>query len=200
MRKTWLTDDLIVTDTSPLITLALADQLYALTQPGMRVVIPDAVWLEATRIDEAPGVSELIDWVARNDDLVSVRPTEVGQDQLQRLRDHRPIRGMGEAAALEVLATTAEHHPERHLFLIFEDKDIEKRAAILPNKAYAISTGDWLRLMEQAGLIQSSEDTLDRAAARGRSVERLRIQTTRPEALEAAKSSITKASLRGAGP
>ena len=160
MTRSERTDDLIVTDTSPLITLALGEHLHALTAPGLRVVIPDAVWVEATRIEGSPGATELIEWIATYDELVSVRPTETGQDQLQRLRDGRTIRGMGEAAALEVLKTTAERHPARHLFLIFEDKDIEKRSVILPEKAYAIATGDWLRLAERNGLIQSAEERL----------------------------------------
>ena len=185
------TDDLIITDTSPLITLALGEHLHALTAPGLRVVIPDAVFMEATRFEGAPSASELIEWIARNDDLVSVRPTETGQDQLQRLRDGRPIRGMGEVAALEVLATTAEYHPSRHLFLIFEDKDLEKRTVILPERAYAIATGDWLRLAEHMGLIQSADEVLDRAAARGRTVDRQRVEGSRREAMEAAEKSLT---------
>ncbi len=162
----------------------------------MRVVIPDAVFAEATRVEGAPGASELIEWVARNDDLVSIRPTEVGQDQLQRLRDGRPIRGMGVAAALEVLATTAEYHPSRHLFLIFEDKDLEKRKVILPERAYAVTTGDWLRLAERQGLIQSADQVLDRAAERGRSVERLRTIGSRQVALDAAERSLRAAKRR----
>ncbi len=41
---------LIVTDTSPLITLALADALDVLLRPGLPVSIPDAVYVEATRV------------------------------------------------------------------------------------------------------------------------------------------------------
>lgn len=190
-------DDLIVTDTSPLITLALADQLRALTAPGLRVVIPDAVWVEATRLENAPGASELIEWIARNDAYVSTRPTEIGLDQLQRLRDGRPIRGMGEAAALEILMTTSEHHPDRHLFLIFEDKDLERRAIILPDKAYAITTGDWLRLAEREGFIQSADEALDRAASRGRTVDRQRAPGSRPIAMEAAGAIFAKARRQG---
>ena len=191
------TDDLIVTDTSPLITLALGEQLHALTAPGLRVVIPDAVFAAATCVEEAPGASELIEWVAKNDDRVAVRPTETGQDQLQRLRDGRPIGGMGEAAALEVLNTTAKYHPSRHLFLIFEDKDLEKRTVILPERAYGITTGDWLRLAERRGLIQSADEVLDRAAAQGRTIERQRVEGSRREALEAAERSLATARHEG---
>ena len=45
---------LIITDTSPLITLALADSLDALLRPGLTVHIPDAVYTEAIRIRDAP--------------------------------------------------------------------------------------------------------------------------------------------------
>lgn len=182
------TDDLLITDTSPLITLALGEGLRALTAPGLRVVIPDAVWVEATRVEGAPGASELIDWLARNDDLVSMRPTEVGQDQLQRLRDGRSIRGMGEAAAVEVLTTNARLHPSRHMFLLFEDTDLRKRTVILPNFCYAISTGDWLRALERHEIIQSADEVLDRATARGRTLDLQRVQRSRDDALEAAKS------------
>ena len=40
---------LIVTDTSPLFTLGLADALDTLLRPGLAVSIPDAVYVEATR-------------------------------------------------------------------------------------------------------------------------------------------------------
>ena len=46
---------LIVTDTSPLITLALADALDVLLRPSIPVSIPDAVYVEATRIRTAAG-------------------------------------------------------------------------------------------------------------------------------------------------
>lgn len=185
-------DDLIVTDTSPLITLALGDGLRALTAPGLRVVIPDAVWVEATRIEEAPGASELIEWLARNDNLVSTRPTEVGQDQLQRLRDGRSIRGMGEAAAVEVLTSTARLHPLRTMFLLFEDTDLKKRTVILPASSFAITTGDWLRSLEKNGLIQSADEVLDRATARGRTLDLQRTPRSREAALEEADSSLKR--------
>jgi hypothetical protein len=188
------TDDLIITDTSPLITLAIADHLHVLTMSRIRIVIPDAVFVEATRIEGAPGASRLIEWAANHDDLVSIRPTEVGLDQINRLKTGRTIRGLGEAAALEVLETTARHHPTRHLFLLFEDRDIEKRSIILPPNAYAIATGDWLRILETAGLIQSADQILDRAATEGRTMERQRMQLSRPTAIDAASAAVAKTS------
>lgn len=87
-----------MTDTSPLITLALADHSNVLTRRSLRVVIPDAVYVEATRVEGAPGASRLIAWLARHDDLVSIRPTETGLDQIERIRAGRSIRGLGAPA------------------------------------------------------------------------------------------------------
>ena len=46
---------LIVTDTSPLLTLALADALDALLRPRLRVRIPDAVFIECGSHGFKPG-------------------------------------------------------------------------------------------------------------------------------------------------
>jgi len=183
--------DIIVTDTSPLITLAIADHLHVLTIPTIRVVIPDAVYFEATRFERAPGASRIIDWANRHDDIVSIRPTQTGLDQLNRLREGRSIRGMGETAALEVLETDTKNHPDRYHFLIFEDRDVEKRAIILPDRAFAIATGDWLRTLESLKLIQSADHVLDVAQAEGRTIDRQRRQLSHDTALEAAKKRIS---------
>jgi len=45
---------LIVTDTSPLFTLVLADALDVLLRPGLPISIPDAVYIEATRVRDGP--------------------------------------------------------------------------------------------------------------------------------------------------
>ncbi|HWG04481.1 MAG TPA: hypothetical protein VG271_05665, partial [Beijerinckiaceae bacterium] len=71
--------------------------------------------------------------------------------------------------------------------LLFEDSDIEKRRAVVDERVALISTGDFLRELEAAKLIQSADFILDQAAAKGRSVERQR---------EALQDSDTKKRLR----
>lgn len=165
-------DDIIITDTSPLITLAIVDQLNVLTLPRLRIVIPDAVFVEATRYEQMPGASQLIDFVARHDDLVTVRPTETGQDQITRIREKRSIRGMGETAALEVLETDSINHPDRTKLLLFEDRDVQRKTIILPANAFAIATGDMLRIMEKVKLIDSAANILEQVSAQGRTIDR----------------------------
>ena len=58
--------------------------------------------------------------------------------------------------------------------LLFEDSDIGHRRAVIDERVGVISTGDFLRELETAGLIQSADYVLDQAAAKGRNVERQR--------------------------
>jgi hypothetical protein len=174
---------LIVSDTSPLITLALADALDGLLRPGLPVSIPDAVYIEATRVRAAPGAERILDWINAHLEQVRLVPTEIGIDQQRRLEEGRSIRAMGELAALEVLDRALRADAAIEALLLFEDSDVSRRRAILSERASLISTGDFLRELEAAGLIQSTDRILDDAAAQGRNVERQRRaageQTTR---------------------
>jgi hypothetical protein len=165
---------LIVTDTSPLITLALANSLDALARPGLSVSIPDAVYIEATRIRTAAGAGQIVEWMNAHLDQVRIVPTEVGIDQQRRLEEGRPTRAMGEQAALEVLDRFLAGSPAAQALLLFEDTDVAKRQAIIDARVGLITTGDYLRELEAAGLIQSSDRILDLAAERGRNVDRQR--------------------------
>lgn len=89
---------LIVTDPSPLITLALADVLDVLVRPGIPISIPDAVYIEATRVRAAAGAGRIVEWINEHLDQVRIIPTEVGIDQQRRIEEGRAIRDLGEQA------------------------------------------------------------------------------------------------------
>lgn len=169
------TFSLIVTDTSPLFTLVLADALDALLHPGLSVTIPDAVYIEATRVHGAPGAERIVQWINAHLDLVRIVPTDIGIDQQRRLEEGRSIRGLGEQAAIEALERYLLANPEAEALLLFEDSDVEKRRAIVDERVSLISTGDFLRELEAAALIQSADHILDLAAEQGRNVERQRL-------------------------
>lgn len=101
-------------------------------------------------------------------------PTDIGIDQQRRLEEGRSIRGLGEQAAIETLERFLRTDPTAEALLLFEDTDIERRRAIVDQRVSLISTGDFLRELEAAGLIQSTDHILDQAAAQGRNVERQR--------------------------
>lgn len=173
---------LIVTDTSPLFTLVLADSLDALLRPGLSVNIPDAVYIEATRVHGAPGAEQIVAWINAHLDLVRIVPTDIGIDQQRRLEEGRTIRGLGEHAAMEMLDRLLRADQEAAALLLFEDSDIAKRRAVVDERVSLISTGDFLRELEAAGLIQSADQILDQAAQRGRNVDRQRRNTSDVEA------------------
>ena len=165
---------LIVTDTSPLLTLTLADSLDALLRPELPVSIPDAVYIEATRVHGAPGAEQIVEWINAHLDTVRIIPTDIGIDQQRRLEEGRSMRGLGEQAAIEALDRFLRSDAEAEALLLFEDSDVQKRRAIVEARVSLISTGDFLRELEAARLIQSADFILDQAAARGRNVERQR--------------------------
>ncbi len=165
---------LIVTDTSPLLTLALADSLDALLRAGLPLSIPDAVYIEATRVRGAPGADRIVAWINDNLDQVRIIPTEIGIDQQRRLEEGRSTRGLGEQSAIEALDRFLTANPTAEALLLFEDSDITKRRAIVDARATPITTGDFLRALESAGLIQSTDEILNRATAQGRNTERQR--------------------------
>ncbi len=168
---------LIVTDTPPLFTLVLADALDTLLRPGLAVSIPDAVYIEATRVHGAPGAGQIVEWINAHLDAVRIVPTDIGIDQQRRLEEGRSIRGLGEQAAIETLDRFLRSDPGAEALLLFEDTDVAKRRAIVEERVSLISTGDFLRELEAAGLIQSTDFILDQAAAQGRNVERQREAT-----------------------
>jgi hypothetical protein len=165
---------LIVADTSPLLTLALAGSLDVLLRPGMPVRIPDAVYIEATRVHGAPGAEQIVDWINAHLDAVQIVPTDTGIDQQRRLEEGRSIRGLGEQAAVEALDRFLRTDPTAEALLLFEDSDIRTRRVIVDARVGGISTGDFLRALEAARLIQSTDFILDEAAAQGRNIERQR--------------------------
>ncbi len=164
---------LLVTDTSPLITLALGDSLDLLLRPGLLVSIPDAVFLEATRIRGAPGADRIVDWIDANE-TVRIAPTAIGIDFQRRLDDRRSTRGLGEQAAFETLNRFLAANPDGQALLLFEDNDVARRRSPTDEQVHIISTGNFLRALEAVGLLQSADHVLDLATIAGRNVERQR--------------------------
>jgi hypothetical protein len=169
---------LIVTDASPLITLGAARALSCLTIPGVPVFIPDMVYAEVTRDMAKLGAEEVVAWIRAHLGQVQIVPTQV-YAEFEALLDTNPntrSKGRGEQAALEVLNYEIAADPDLQAMLLFEDNDIRSREflRVLPERVTALSTGDFLHELEEAGRIQSSDHILDEAAARGRNVEEQR--------------------------
>ena len=177
---------LIVTDASPLITLAAGEALDCLTMPGVAVLIPDMVYAEVTEDLARLGAEAVVHWVRRHRGRVEIAPTTIFAE-FQALRTLNPTtrsRGRGEQAALEVLNAAIAEDAELSALLLFEDSDIRSRNFVrgLPERVMALSTGDLLQELEAAGRIQSADHILDHAAARERNVAAKRIARGDPAA------------------
>lgn len=169
---------LLVTDASPLITLAAAEALECLTMPGLRVLIPDMVYFEVTQDMARTGAEDIVRWARRHPGQVEIIVTSVfAEFQVLRAADERTrSRGRGEQSALEVLNDEIDRDPDVEAILLFEDSDVRRRAFVraLPERVMALSTGDLLRELEAAGRIQSCDRILDQAAEKERNVAALR--------------------------
>lgn len=169
---------LLVTDASPLITLAAADALECLTMPGLRVLIPDMVYFEVTQDLARTGAEDIVRWARRHPGQVEVILTSVfAEFQVVRAADERTrSKGRGEQSALEVLNAEIDRDPDLEAVLLYEDNDVRTRRFVrgLPERVTALSTGDLLHELEAAGLIQSSDRILDTAAAKERNVAQQR--------------------------
>jgi hypothetical protein len=115
-----------------------------------------------------------MEWINAHLDRVRIVPTDIGIDQQRRLEEGRSIRGLGELAAIETLERFLRFNPNAGALLLFEDSDVGKRRAIVDERVSLISTGDFLRELEAAGLIQSTDYILDQAATQGRNIDKQR--------------------------
>ncbi|MBF0566241.1 MAG: hypothetical protein HQK89_13475 [Nitrospirae bacterium] len=177
---------LIVTDASPLITLAAGDALECLTMPGVPVIIPDMVYFEVTQDLAKTGAEDIVRWARKHHGQVEIVPTTVFSEfqTLMTVNPQTRSKGRGEQAAFEILNAAIAEAPELEAILFFEDTDIKKRRFVrgLPENVMALSTGDLLYELEAAGRIQSADHILDVAVAKGRNVEAQRSPQSDDEA------------------
>lgn len=168
---------LIVTDTGPLITLALAGELDVLIlKSEIQVIIPDLVRFEVLRHIDKPGAREIDEWIRLNEpDAVRVASTEEYEEfmLLLILKPNARTKGRGEAAASEVLKRELARG-DRIGILLFEDGHFRKNRYTIsaPNNVLMLSTAQFLKGLEKSGLIHSANEILDKVLwARGLEVQ-----------------------------
>ncbi|MBX9908282.1 MAG: hypothetical protein K2Z25_06170 [Beijerinckiaceae bacterium] len=162
---------LLVADAAPLITLAAARSLSYLLYPGIPVVIPDAVFHEATASSGKLGAEEIIDWYRMNVDHVRIEPTVAFQDAtiLASRAGRRLPRDLGERAALEIVRETSLlDGPADRALLLSDDRDVERLVVIDKERLILLTTGDFLRQLEAAQRIQSADHVLALVREAGR--------------------------------
>jgi hypothetical protein len=126
-----------VTDVPPLITLAAAQRLDYLLYPELPVVIPDAVFYEATRQIDKLGAQEILDWQRGNSQRVRVEPTETLKNEFDRLARHggRMGKDLGERAAVETIRNHPLAEGERAI-LLSDDRDVDRIVVVDPRRSF----------------------------------------------------------------
>lgn len=175
---------LIVTDSGPLITLALAGELDVLiVKTEISVVIPDLVRFEVLRHMDKPAASEIDSWIRSNEpEKVRIASTEEYEEfmLLLSLKPNAKTKSRGEAAASEVLKRELARG-DRIGILLFEDGDVRanKYTLTAPDNVLMLSTAQFLMGLERENIIESAADILDRVTeARGLEVQNAQLHST----------------------
>lgn len=158
---------LIVTDSGPLITLAVAGSLDVLFLPGLPVVVPDMVRHEVIQDLSKPGAVLVAEWIRLNvPHRLTVMPTEVFEEfmLLKSVNPATKTRNRGEQAAAEILGKELEGN-DSGAILLFEDSAVRKTNFLtrLPDCVVVASTSEFLFGLESRGLIQNAQFILDQA-------------------------------------
>jgi hypothetical protein len=158
---------LIVTDSGPLITLAVAGSLDVLFLPKLPVIVPDMVRHEVIQDLSKPGAAVVAEWIRLNDPhKLTVATTEVFEEfmLLRAIHPATKTKNRGEQAAAEVLGRRLDQQ-DFGAILLFEDSAVRKTNFLirLPDSIVVTSTSEFLFGLERGGLLQSALAILDRA-------------------------------------
>jgi hypothetical protein len=167
---------LYVVDTGPLITLAAADSLDYLLYPDVLVVIPDAVFYEATRDTSKLGAQSIINWVKEHHARIEIAVTNayLNFDTARQVNPRAYEPNLGEQAAVEVIEEPARLQENERAILLCEETAVTRRIVVREReKIIELTTMDFLILLETEQRIQSAEAVFDRALAAGRTPSRL---------------------------
>ena len=185
---------ILIIDTGPLITLAVAESLDYLFLPGMPVIIPDAILYEATSKTSALGADEIVGWTQANALRLQVIGTQVFAAHLDRLGvGLTGLPDLGERAALEVARNTPYlADGEQALLLTEDDRSIRGNFIALDDEERVVpmTTYDFLEGLEQAQLINSVDAVYERASDAVRLASKRRLAKERHDTAMAALQSV----------
>jgi hypothetical protein len=166
---------LYVLDTGPLITLAAADSLDYLLYPDVTVVIPDAVFYEATRDTSRLGAQSIIDWVKQNHAKIEIAVTNayLNFDAAREVNPRAYEPNLGGQAAVKVIEEPARLQEDEKAVLLCEETAVTRRIVVQDRmKIIELTTMDFLFLLEAEHCIQSADALFERAISAGRTPSR----------------------------
>ena len=158
---------LIVTDSGPLITLAVANALDVMFLPGLPVIVPDMVRNEVIADLSKPGAVLVAEWMRLNSpEKLTIGPTEVFEEYmlLRSINPNTKSKNRGEQATAEILSRELDQK-ESGAVLLFEDAAVRKVTYLtrLPDRVVVTSTSEFLFGLESRRLINDAQGILMRA-------------------------------------
>jgi hypothetical protein len=139
------------------------------------VVIPDAVFYEATRDTAKLGAQSIIDWVKGHHTQVEIAVTNTyaNFDAARQVNPRAYAPNLGEQAAVEVIEEPARLQGDEKAILLCEETAVTRRIVVQErDKIIELTTLDFLTLLEEEQRIQSAQAIFDRAVAAGRTPSR----------------------------
>ncbi len=167
---------LYVLDTGPLITLGAAHSLDYLLYPNIAIVVPDAVFYEATRDTPKLGAQSIVDWVKAHHARIEIAVTNayLNFDAAREINPRAYEPNLGERAAVEVVEEPARLQEDETAILLCEETAVTRRIVVREKeKIVEITAMDFLKLLEEERRIQSADAVFDRAQAAGRTPSKI---------------------------
>ena len=161
---------LFVVDTGPLITLAAAESLDYLLYPNVPIIIPDALFYEATRDSAKLGAQSIIDWVKLHHERIEIAVTNtyVNFDAARSVNPRAYEPNLRERASVEVIEEPGPLQGDEKAVLLCEGTAVTRRIVVREReRIIELSTMDYLKLLEAEQRIQSADAVFDRALAAG---------------------------------
>jgi hypothetical protein len=169
--------DLVIPDTGPLITLALADRLDLLDRFRCPILVTDMIHAELTRgPDTAPDKAAFERWYAGRGNRVQTVDTLYGTmwrelPEATRRTIKRQFPNAGEESIREFAARVADVLPGDDQILVLFEEDKVKRMTF-GRHVHLLHTWAFLVALERMGVIPSADDLLKQVEDRGRMIAR----------------------------
>ena len=185
-------------DAGPLITLAYADALDLLFEPGWQLVLVDMIYAEVTRSQtptsekirrwaqagfakasarQKPHIEEPSDGSRPNAQAIERFSTRVHAQYAQNLAladaAPRAKNNLGEFAIQEAMNECALQDATQTSVFLFEDHKIARASFLLPSNARKVSARAFLQFLEALGRIESAAAIERRAVSAGRAFSQI---------------------------
>jgi hypothetical protein len=169
----------IIPDTTPLIHLAAGELLHILPALG-RVVVPDVIAMEATRLQSKPFAPEVAAWLKEGH--AEIADTDWGP--IYKLAAEQGMKTPCNAGEAAILTWLQEHLTEEshEAIVVYEDKRVPAviEGAGTLDDVIVLTTRSFLVLAEDRGIIPSAEAAWSRVIARAPTASPAFTRTMKP--------------------